>query len=144
MALADKYWHYNLGKTSDCGSGIQQLIWCWGVCLSNLTGILELFLSFSWTLGSLYVMTRFYPNMPIELNWSWIIICWWRSFFGHSSILIASSSFVVNWSGLIKLSSNLFHPAFVIFIPSLQYYHHRSSIWLSHFWYKPVSSLPNS
>ena len=102
-----------------------------------------IFLHFSWTLGSLYVMTRFYPNMQIELYWSWKIICRWRSSFGDSTILIASSSFIVNWSGLIKLSSNLFHPAFVIFIPSLQYYHHRRSIWFSHFWYKPVSSLPN-
>ena len=82
--------------------GIRQLIWYWGVSLSNLTGILELFLHFSWTLGSLYVMTGFYPNVLIELYLSWKIICWWRSFFGDSSILIASSSFIVNWNGLIK------------------------------------------
>ena len=102
--------------------GIRQLIWYWGVCLSNLTGILELFLHFSWTQGTLYVMTGFYPNVLIELYLSWKIICWWRGFFGDSSILIASSSFIVYWSGLIKLSSNLFHTAFVIFVPSLQYY----------------------
>ena len=133
MLLADKWWHYNLGKASDCGSGIWQLIWYWGVCLSNLTGIFELCLHFLWTLGSLYVMTRFYPNAQIELYWSWKITCWWRRFFADSSILIASSSFIVNWSGFIKVSSNLFHSAFVIFVPSLQYYHHQRSVWFSHF-----------
>ena len=106
-----------------------------GCRLSNMTGIFELCLHSLWTLCSLYVMTRFYSSVQIELHWSWKITCWWRSFFGDSSILIASSSFLVNWSGLIKLSSNIFFPAFVIFVPSLEYYHHRRSIWFSHFWY---------